>query len=176
MPDSSPEQETPKETATGDGAQTQEASKETSAKKLSEKKVDIVQFLSRSAKELQVQIILEKRSGDEDLVAEFYNHAYAVDTSTVRGKAILKGMREHPKFGNTFVEVGEAVGEDNLRAQTELHRQLRAIVDTAVTQRDGADKLLAFFTMGELREFGISPHTTDTDELIVLILRNKSLT
>jgi len=132
-------------------------------------------FFSRQATSLWLQLELKGSHGkEEQFVAKFENSSYIVDLKDVRGNTIAKAIRNHPRYGTTVLELQKADDDSEIGRLTNLLKDIHQMTE-AVPQQEAANKMLAMFTLQELREYDIDPFTTDLDLLMAHVLRYKSV-
>jgi hypothetical protein len=101
----------------------------------------------------------------------FSEHAYECDLRTTQGKAISDQLHSCGREGKDIFVIGEEYPENENGKRTELMRTLRLMAN----EIGGVDKIRGLFTHKELVKAGIRPTSEDTDALIMLALRSKSI-
>lgn len=98
--------------------------------------------------------------------ARFSDYKLECDLATQEGQQLSAGLRSSGRQNVDIFVVGEALPNDAMQARVELMHKLQ---DMDVRQ------LRAIITLDDLINVGIPPNTKNRDELIMAIMKLKSL-
>jgi hypothetical protein len=120
-------------------------------------------WISRGYAEHMITIVHENGKPD---VVRFKDYKFECDLSNDMGRSISKGLRECGREGRDIFVVGRPYAENDIANRTDMLRKLRGMTIT---------QLRAMLTLDELIECGVPVNTVDSDALITVIMKTKSI-